>query len=383
MTSLIWVAQPTATPSPGEAAAYLRAHGWSLAETNRSWTEYSRELANETVILEVPQLSTARDYARAVETLVADIARLEKRAPVEVLRDIKAASTDIVRIGVHGALTRDGRIPVEAGLRVYEAARDMLLSAACAVLDPKPVFATRKPDEAMKLLDTARFGQNEVGSFVLTIECNIAPRLNAGAADQEDYEGDIPFERRTCMTLAHALNSTSSALRECAASGGLEPFRLRTKDGVSANMCEALAALITASDAERVRAAFSFAAWRPLHRPTIPHVDFGPDAAPILQEAAKQLRHETPLPAFEVIGAVTKLTSDNATSGGEIVVQLILDKKPRAVRISLDANAYLLAVRAHQSSAFIRCTGDLTRDKRALVLRNPTSVELLEATNDE
>jgi hypothetical protein len=60
-------------------------------------------------------------------------------------RDIAAASTDTIRVAIEGISTRDGRIPLAAGYRAYGATREMILAAACSVIDPRSVFAKRKP----------------------------------------------------------------------------------------------------------------------------------------------------------------------------------------------------------------------------------------------
>jgi hypothetical protein len=249
-------------PAPGEVAAYLLQQGWTLQRSDVRWAEYAKTIEAEPVVLEVPQQAGARDYARTLGFLIEDIARLESRTPSAVLRDLKASSVDIVRLAIDSAMTRDGRIPVEAGHRVYEAARDLLLSAACSAIDPRPAFARRKPEEAMALLQRARCGQTELGSFVLTIERTIAPRLQQTLLT-DDGDPDAPLERRAYIRLAHALEGAEAASRESAASGRIEPFRRRAPDGVSANLCDAMAEMLDATAADAVRASFSFASRRP------------------------------------------------------------------------------------------------------------------------
>jgi hypothetical protein len=189
----------------------------------------------------------------------------------------------------------------------------------------------------MDLLKTARFGQTEVGSFVLTIECSIAPRLQGSLLAGADH--DAPFERQTSLRLAQALQGAENASRESAASGKLDPFRARAHEGVTANLCESLADLIVAAEADRIRASFSFASRRPLTQHVPSTASFSADLAPILREAAKQLRYETPQPDVEIIGPVVKLTSSDLNVGGEAVVQTVIDGKARSVRARLRADA--------------------------------------------
>lgn len=377
MTNRLWLPQATAAPNPSEVAAYLLQQNWIFRRANPSWAVYSKKADGEELELEVPQQAAAPDYGRAVALLLEDLARLEQRVAASILRDVRSSSMDIVRLAIEGSSTRDGRIPVEAGRRVYEAARDLLLAAACSVIDPRPVFAQRKPDEAMSLLGRARFGQTEVGSFVLTMECAVTPRLQqtllidpVSDAEEVQEEVEAPFERRTCLRLARALQAAEGATRESAASGRLEPFRQRAKDGVSANLCEAIAEILEATSAEALQAGFSFAAARPVRGQAPRLVAFSSDTATILRAGATGLRAEARYPEIELMGTVVKLDSSDPKVGGDAVLRTDLEGKIRQVKVKLDAAAYQVAIAAHSDRSLVRCTGDLAREGRSWVLRN-------------
>lgn len=370
MTNHLWLPRAAAVPSPGEVAAYLLQEAWTFQRADASWAVYAKTVGGEPVELEVPQQAAARDYARAVSVLLSDLARLEQRDPSAVLRDVRASSLDIVRLAVEGSSTRDGRISVEAGRRVYEAARDLLLAAACSVLDARPVFPRRKPDEAMSLLGRARFGETELGSFVLTMECAVPPRLQASLLD-DDADADAPFERKTCLRLADALLATEVAARESAASGRVEPFRERSQRGVSANLCEAVAEILDATAGEALRAGFSFASRRPVRRDAPRSVTFSADTVPTLREAAARLRDEARYPATEVQGPVWQLKRPTTSGSGEAVLRADVDGRMGSVKLRLEEADYARAIDAHRDGSLLRCTGDLQREGRSWVLLYP------------
>jgi hypothetical protein len=176
MNDHILIPRPAAVPTPAELVGYLLQRGWQRTSGDEAWLQLARIDDPESVV-EVPQRSLAPDYPRAAHTLLDDLSRLERRPAAAILRDVKSVALDCVRIAVESDATRDGRIGVEAGRRVYAAARDMYLAAACAVDEPRPAFPRRKTSAVMDTLERARFGQTEVGSFVLTIESEIPQRL--------------------------------------------------------------------------------------------------------------------------------------------------------------------------------------------------------------
>ena len=375
MIGTLWLPQPASAPSPADIAAYLLQQRWKLERATSTWAVFSKSFDGTQIVLEVPQRAAASDYGRAVSLLIADLARIQSElaglpnvSSSTLLRDIKASSLDIVRLSISGSATGDGRIPIEAGQRVFAAARDMLLAAACSVIEPRPVFAKRKPDEAMKLLSRARFGQTEVGSFVLSMECAIAPRLQTTLVS-DDGDPDAPFERKTCLRLATALHAAEGATRAAAASARIDPFREQAAAGVSANLCDAIAEMIEATSADSLGASFSFASGRPLSGVVPRSTIFSADTFPILREAAARLRDEATYPASDVIGTVKKLESADPSRGGDVVLRIDLDGRMRHVRVSLGAADYAIAHAAHLKSAVVRCTGDLVRDGQSWALK--------------
>lgn len=382
MSAHLWVSRPSATPTPADIATYLLNRGFRLNDLKPTWAVYTKEIDDETIALEVPQLSNAPDYSRAVGLLIDDLARLERRAPSALVRDIQSSSVDLVRIGLEGSLTRDGRIPVEAGRRVFGAARDALLAAGCSVIDPRLAFGNRKPDGALNLLGRARFGQTEIGSFVLTMECTIPPRLNEVLFLEEDP--DAPFERKSFVRLSEGLNAALVATRESAASGGsLTPFRTRANKGLNANLCDAVAEMLEATMADSLRASFSFASVRPVAL-SVPSVTvFASGDSVLLREVAKRLREEADYPECELFGTVKKLSSEKPEAGGDVVLKANIEGQVRTVRLSLKPADYEIAIEAHKKSAWVRCMGDLSRDGRLWVLKNVQDIRIVGETEEE
>ena len=158
----------------------------------------------------------------------------------------------------------------------------------------------------MRLLDCAKFGQTEVGSFVITVECAVPPRLGQQSLWTGDDDPDAPFERRTTVRLFRASDAAKTACQEAAASSKLDPFLLPLKEGVSANLCEALAEMIEATSAESVSAMVTYASRRPVTQSLPNSTAFTADNAPVLREAAIKLRQEATYEAIELIGTLVK-----------------------------------------------------------------------------
>ncbi|MCU0863472.1 MAG: hypothetical protein MUC36_06765 [Planctomycetes bacterium] len=361
------------TPTPEEFAAYLRQHGWRHEASDSHWSRFTKPAPDAPYELEIPLLHAAGDYPRAARSVLENLSLFEQRDASQILRDVKAVSLDIVRIGIVSAATRDGRIPVEAGHRVFEAARDLLLAAACAVDNPRAAFPNSKTEQVRELVRNARFGRSEIGSYVVTIECEVPPHLTDGQSE----DADQPMERRTSARLADAVAALGAASRESAGSGSFGPFEQSVASGVSANLCEAIADILQATEAESIWTSVSFASSRPRKGEPPARVQFSQSSLGLLREAARQLRASATYPSFELVGVVKALHSSDPAHGGTAIVISELDGRWRRVSTPLSATDYVKAIRAHEQREMVRCIGDLTKAGRGWSLQNVREFEFV------
>jgi hypothetical protein len=372
MSTGFWIPKEERIPAPGEVAGYLSQQGWTRKDFNSSWAAFEKVIDNEAVIVEAPQKNEAIDYPRALSYLVTDLANIEDRHPLVIIKDMLSTSVDIIRLTLDGTNTKDGRIPVETGMRVYESARNLLLAGACAVIEKKAAIPKRKPKDAMDLLDQARFGETELGSFVLSIECEVPPRLQTSllASEDDDYDDDAPLGRKTSKLLAIALSETIAACKASNLTQTLDPFLDGVKYGVSANLCEAVSNLIQASDAEKLAASFSFASRRSVSSNIPRNIVFSSDLASILSQAAKSMRAQVDYSGVEISGPVVKLESSSVSDGGDIRIYAEVDEQNRMIKASLNGTDYQKALHAHEQDDTVSCTGDITKIGRSWVIEN-------------
>jgi hypothetical protein len=374
--------QDAPVPSLAATVAYLRSSGWRhLERASDNWAIYAKTVADQTRSLKVPTQTAAPDYPQAVQRLLEELAELEERSPVAVLAALHATAVDVVRIGLAGTATRDGRIGLEAGARAYEAARNLVLAAACSVKDPRPVYTKRKPDEAMQFLRHARFGQPEFGSYVLTIESPVPPPLQGQLFDQDVWP--VPFERQVTEKMAKGAAAALRAARESVVAGSVEPFRARVAEGVSANLCDALVDLLAAAEAETLTIAFQFAATLPTKLTAMQQTVFDQQYLDVFKQAGTTLRESAQWNGAQLVGPVTHLHSDNpVSSGGSATIQAKVDDRVCPVRFALAPADYDKAILAHKDFKQLRLVADVERYRGRYVGLAPRDVQVVADQDD-
>ncbi|MBV8213394.1 MAG: hypothetical protein JOZ08_09250 [Verrucomicrobia bacterium] len=363
---------------PLDMVAYLRSNGWEQAQILERGAFWLKVKNDQTFELLLPLDSTVRDLPYRMAEVLQTLEDAEGRSQLEIIDDVVMASADVIRSRLPGA-QHSGEISVERGRLVYEQARNLMLAAACAAVEKRPLFAKRKPEQAMQFLEHARFGVPEGGSYVLKIISPVSPKL----VDKDLFGEEIaeePFERKTVRVLAQAVYALVVASRDVALTGGIEPMKAAVARGVSANLCEAIVGLHEGSGEKGVEFSFSWAPLRGAPSNVVSQVAITPDSIPIIGETARIFRETESVESTEVLGIVNKLQHQDGNQG-KVTIAGSADGIARTVTLELSGPDHTLAVRSYEDRIPISCVGELTREGRSWVLKNPREIDLI--VNDD
>jgi hypothetical protein len=355
-----------------QLAAYLRSRGWKPAEhyfeMGRIWTA-----AEGHPRLVLPLYEEVDDYAASIASALATLARYEGRSQSLILRDIDAATKDIIRIRLSGNDAEDGAIPLDEAAHLIEHARDMMMAAACSAVLPKPVFTGRRPTEAVEYVKRVRMGQTERGSFVLTMQSEVPPQL----ADTESLSSSTeePFSRRVTRTLAHSLWDTQTALADALTTGAMDRFFDAGDSRISANLCDAVAGLSLPGYDRDISIALSWSPTRPVPADVPSLVHFSSDRLPILREIARIWREKATYESFELKGFVVKLEHSKKNTG-VVTVLGVVDGKDQRITVELQGGDHQLAIKAYENRVTFYVEGELEREGTSYRLKNPRAVAI-------
>ena len=338
--------------SPAALSAYARAAGWSPQERYRVHSDIYVGEARPEII--VPRTVRLGDYASVVSRLIETFAQVSGQDELTVYRSLVIADRDVVR--VRAAESDDGSVTLNQGADLIGGARDMLLSVACSLRDPRPVYRAGANREAAELLKRVRLGQTDQGSFVVTLLTPVVPPpMPALLPDPDDL--NAPIERRMTRRLVEALSAARGAVERTAA-GEEGAFGESVASGVSANLCEALARIIEPFPTLDV--GVSWARTRPMTASgTV--VRFGWTDTAVLREAARSFRDRAPRPDVRLHGFVRLLKRGQADDDGTIGLAADVDGQRQSVMAVLEREDYERALQAHSDRALVVLAGDLDR----------------------
>ncbi|SFM34714.1 hypothetical protein SAMN05216573_10195 [Bradyrhizobium sp. Rc3b] len=382
MRAVIKDAQAIGSLTPINVVGYLRSRGWQrFSEVPGKFSVWFHSAHPEAEIL-VPATRDARDYVTQISEALQELETVENRSQLDILKDLRNSGFDVIRLAARGASTQDGTVRIDAGVRLFEQARELLLSAACATVRPRPVFHSRKPQPALEYMSKARLGQTEHGSYVLTVLSPVSPQLTFHS--DTDLFPEEPFERSVVKMLTGAVERAMNAAAASSISEEQDfgPFQRAVDGGVSANLCEAIAGFFGPIDASAIDLTVAWSLNRPLPADSVPaRVRINSDFVPTLQEAARLFRQYDRLGGYLIEGPVVKLERDDGDDFGFVTVFARVEGTMRKVTVALPDADYNRALMAHRAYRPVKVTGTVVREGRSYRLYNPTALEI--AHDDE
>ena len=359
--------------SPVALAGYARGEGWTKVEPYGAHADVYAAGGKPEIIL--PRTNRLGDYPSVVAKLITIFAAATERDELATYRDLSGADRDVVRIRAYGG-DDDGSVPLDAGVEIVAQAKQMVLAAACAARIQQPLYRAGANKEASDYIHRVRLGQTEQGSYVVTLLAPIPPQLQPPQPALWPDFNDEPFERQVTRRLAGALDALRGAV-ELATSGDGQAFEAAVAAGVSANLCEAVAGLITQSHGLDIT--LTWARTRPTpeaHR----RITFSASDADMVTEAARIFRARHPRPDVSLFGTVHALKRRDEDVQGLVTLKAMVDEKPQSVRAVLDQTNYSIAVQAHDSKTPVVVKGDLERVGQRWQL---TNAQVISLTNDD
>ncbi|MET4595052.1 MULTISPECIES: hypothetical protein [unclassified Sphingomonas] len=374
--------RPTAEPSLLEAIpvislrAYADAHGWKQIDTYGQNNAVLEKADRGEIV--IPSTTSYADYAETVSRLLAVWADDEQREQLNVLRDIMQVDQDVIRVRApHAGL--DGSIAIEAGVGMFKNAREMLLAAACAAKEPRRAYRLGSHKEAQDYIETVRLGQTEQGSYIVTLLSPV-PAPSEGEvpliAEDPAYE---PFQRRVTTTLVSSLKSAHRIAQASMNGAAASAFDGTVAQGVNANLCDALAALIDEGAGLDISVS-----WAPL-LPSLKKsstVRFGKDEAKALREGAVYLRSSEPRDVDRLEGYVSAFGRELDRNDGHITLKAVVDGKLSSVQANVPVTVYERAAEAHLDRKTVTVAGKLEKRGQRWHLEGAHNFQIVEELDD-
>ena len=300
---------------------YLLFTGWVRDDTfnsTRMWVFKSK--SDPEFKIAVPASEKATDFYPQVYNLIQTLSVVDGKTEQEIIDSLKSAYTDRLQFRIITEESQGGKLPLDYAARCLEGLKDLVLYAACAEENAKPICA-RTYNSAKRALEKFQFGQTQIGSFII----NIDVQIKIGDLIENAY-----------------------------------------RDGITANMCDALSKL-KPENTEDVTVETSVYYAEALTQTVSPPKVFTLDNSHFLfiDEISKRYKDCTLVEDVTLKGTI-KMLSKAPSAGGdeeENTVRLLtkIDGQMRSISLHLPPDKHALACNAYRDDKEVCISGTIDK----------------------
>ncbi|HIA51758.1 MAG TPA: hypothetical protein EYN91_06665 [Candidatus Melainabacteria bacterium] len=258
----------------------------------------------------IPKDKKSRNFQILLTDALEMVSAVQKEDLSTVLDYVTGVSYDVLSLRIETPGNRH-TISLNSAAQIVPNLKQLIGYAATGLKSPQPVH-NGLSSAGKRMVETCQFGQTFIGSYGFTVQAPIktsfAPSTVAysSASIDEDEDGDddnelvakveaeskiekIPMERRALIRLVRGLKF----VKEAEANKSVEPILAGFEEGLSANMCDALASMLEVDEKQNARFEYRFS-WSPIievkDRAFSELISLPPTAATRLRSASSQMK---------------------------------------------------------------------------------------------
>lgn len=363
---------------------YLLHKGWKKVATKRDdAAAIVTPDDNPSYDILLPLSRTFADYSLSINQAIKRVAAYENRDEIQLLNDLIAPPSDIVRYRIENESTANGIIPLKAGFDLLESAKKSLLSAASDVLSPNFYHKRMSYKQATQFIDACYLGQSERGSYIASIIC---PFIKLTKEDKPSQLSLFSTEEALTTSITRSvtkkLMTSVTRLKRAIESGDTESIeKAESGNIISTNFLESLVEMNEFTQGSIIEISTTWA-------PTIPVPDNVPNSVQItndyiepIKSLIDKIRPEVIETKGDYVGKISGVEANpdiQSRENGEINFVFINDEeKAITAKVTLSASDIHVALKAFDEGKNVRITGTLKILSRQKIIES-SSFQVIE-----
>ncbi len=352
--------------SPFSFDRYLKETGWHVFPTKRTYVKIYQIIKDngEAFQVNIPLDKSLSDYRSAMYQAIETVAAAEGQSTEQLLLFLLNPNTDILKIRFDRKDIEAGNILFDDAIRIYENAKKLIAAAAQDILHPKRYHQGRPDDSISKFISNCKFGQTEIGSYVVSVVCPFAELDEVDGYKQLSiFSEEEQCAESLTRKVTNRIMTNISTIKSNIDKGEYEKLTEENETSIiSVNFYEALTGLNLSEDGAEVE---FMAQWSPAvkkNRSVMDRILLSNNYYQPISTAIEKLR-ETNREKTKIVGRIKALDSapdlSKRTSGKITVVYLDDSDRKKQAAITLTREDYDKAIEAHRKGSYIEIVGDV------------------------
>lgn len=357
--------------NPLAVTKYLTETNWELYPIKRKDIkifQYKKEGFFEQVTIPLDKI--LRDYKNAMYDAICKIAYVEKKSVEQLMLYLLNPNTDILKIRLDKKEVESGNIMLDDAIQLFDNAKKLIAATALDVINPKKVHYGRIDEPVQKFLSQCRFGQTEIGSYVVSVACPFAELSETeGYKQLSIFSNEEQCANSLTRKVTNRLMTNIATIKQEIDDGNLESLA-NYDNPISSNFYEALNGLGVNTEDTTVE---FMAEWAPTvqsNRCKYNKVSVTNDYCEPIKTIISKIK-ECTNEGTEIVGKIKELKAapviDNREYGTIVVVYVGDNARAKSVTVKLDREDYDQAVAAHQHGKAVKVVGDLKGQVKSIM----------------
>lgn len=353
--------------NPLAVSKYLDETGWRVFPFKRTDIKvYQYKKDNNLYQINIPLEKSLADYKHAMYDATEKIAAVEGKSIEQVMLYLLNPNTDILKIRLDKKEMESGNILLDDAIKLYDNAKKLLAATASDIINPKKIHYGRFDVPVQKFLNQCRFGQTEIGSYVVSVVCPFAELSDKdGYRQLSIFSDEEQCAKSLTRRVTNQLMYNVAAIKNNIDNGNIESLS-NGQSNISSNFFEALNGLNL--QYENTTVEFT-AEWSPVvktNRCAYNKIKITNDYYQPISNVIDRIKQNTNKQT-EIVGRIKELKAvpviDKRTKGTVVVVFVDDNSKAKTATVNLSREDYDSAVDAHHYGKAVRIIGDLSGTK--------------------
>ncbi len=364
-----------------DLAKYLSDLGW-VEYTGRVKIDtkiYQKTLDDELYQVNLPFSRDFADYNNAIYKAIEALAKTEKKSVEQLILELLNPLSDIIRVRMKSATVESGSIFVEEAIRLFDNTKKMLMATTQDISSPKTYHRGRASEKVLQFIENCRFGQTEIGSYVISLVCPFSVITDTGVIQlslfTEEQEAAQSTTRKATNKLIRSIAKIKQQIDD---SQNLENLVIDEQDMISVNFLESVSNLNLDKCNTEIEISVKWAPTITENRTEVDSLSITHDYYTPIKTVVDKYKAKEKEILTVVTGKISDLKASPNTESrknGTIKIRYIGDNitKTKVIEAKLDVDSYNIAIAAHGEGKLVRVSGENEHGKL-----NNCSIEIIE-----
>ena len=345
---------------------YVTELGWCKFEgkVRSGISVYQKALDDKLYQITIPCDRTFSDYSLAMKMVVEVLSITEGKSEEQLILELLNPLSDILRVRHISPSVENGSILFEDAISLFENSKKLLLNATLDCCAYKKIYRGRPPENVQQFINNCRYGQTEIGSYVISLVCPFMTfdndEIKQLSIFTDEEESSVSITRRATRKLIESIHEIKHTIEK---GEDLSNLIEDPQKNISVSFIEALSNLNIGSKNHSLEISAKWAPTVRFNKPEIANVELSNDYYAPLKSVVDKYKKEEEIATKILEGRISKLNAspniEERKNGTATLVYINYAAKATKITLELSKNDYDTAISAHSEGKTIRARGEI------------------------